>query len=52
MTNSSRKLKRNSAKIYNEISKQSKLTQEIAKALIEVKLIQEGKIKPLSLKDI
>jgi len=33
-------------------SKQSKLTLEIAEALIEVKQIQEGKIKALSLKDI
>jgi hypothetical protein len=35
-----------------ETPKVSELTQEIASALKEVKQIQEGKIQPLSLKDI
>jgi hypothetical protein len=44
-------LKKFKAKV-TETSRQSDLTLEIADALKEVKQIQEGKIKPLSLKDI
>jgi len=34
------------------VPKESKLTLEIGEALKEVKLIQEGKLKPLTLEDI
>lgn len=44
-------LKKFKAKII-ETSKESDLTQEIALALKQVKQIQEGKLQPLSLKDI
>jgi hypothetical protein len=44
-------LKKFKAKIV-EAPKESELTLQIAEALKEVKLIQEGKIKPSSLKDI
>jgi len=44
-------LKKFKAKII-EAPTESKLTMEIAEALREVKQMHEGKIKPLSLKDI
>jgi hypothetical protein len=44
-------LKKFKAKVVEE-PKESKLILEIAQAIKEVKLMQEGKIKPLSLKDI
>jgi hypothetical protein len=44
-------LKKFKAKVI-EPSKESKLTLEIAEGLKQVKQIQEGKIKSLSLKDI
>jgi hypothetical protein len=40
------------SKFEAEPTKESKLTLEIAAALIEVKKMQEGLILPLSLKDI
>jgi hypothetical protein len=39
-------------KIRIESSKVNELTKEIAFALIEIKQMQQGKIKPLSLKDV
>jgi len=44
-------LKKFKAKVI-ETPKESDLTSEIIEALKEVKLMREGKIKPLSLKDI
>jgi hypothetical protein len=44
-------LKKFKAKVI-EAPKESGLTLEIVEALKEVKLIQEGKLKPLTLKDI
>lgn len=44
-------LKKFKAKVI-ETPKQSELTLEIAAAIKEVKEMQEGKVKPLSLKDI
>jgi len=44
-------LKKFKAKVI-EPSKESKLTLEIAEGLKQVKQIQEGKIKSLSLKDL
>ncbi len=44
-------LKKFKAKVI-ETQKESDLTEEIATALKQVKQIQEGKIQPLSLKDI
>ena len=44
-------LKKFKAKVI-ETPKESKLTLEIESALKQVKLIQEGKLKPLTLKDI
>jgi hypothetical protein len=44
-------LKKFKAKVVEE-PKENKLILEIAEALKEVKQIQAGKIKPLSLKDI
>jgi hypothetical protein len=44
-------LKKFKAKVIEE-PKVSELTLEIAEALREVKQMQEGKMKPLSLKDI
>jgi hypothetical protein len=44
-------LKKFRAKVVEE-PKESKLTLEIAEALREVKLIQEGKLQPQTLKDI
>lgn len=44
-------LKKFKAKVI-ETPKESDLTLEIAEALKQVKQIQEGKIQPLSLKDI
>jgi hypothetical protein len=44
-------LKKFKAKVI-EAPKESELTLQIAEALKEVKLIQEGKMKPSSLKDI
>ncbi len=44
-------LKKFDAKV-TETPKESKLTLEIAEAIKEVKQMQEGKIQPLSLKDI
>jgi hypothetical protein len=44
-------LKKFKAKVI-ETSKESKLTLEIAAAIKEVKQMQEGKIRPLSLNDI
>ena len=45
-------MKKNSIKTKIKAQKQSKLTLEIVEALKEIKLMQEGKTKPLSLKDI
>lgn len=36
----------------NDKKQESKLTLEIAEALTEAKIVREGKIKPLVLKDI
>ena len=44
-------LKKFKAKVI-EAPKESELTMEIADALREAKLVREGKIKPLTLKDI
>jgi len=44
-------LKKFKAKVI-ELPKESELTKEIATALNQVKQIQSGEIKPLSLKDI
>jgi len=44
-------LKKFKAKVVEE-PKESKLTLEIAEALKEIKQMQEGKMRPLSLKDI
>jgi uncharacterized membrane protein len=44
-------LKKFKAKVI-ETPKESDLTEELATALKQVKQIQEGKIQPLSLKDI
>jgi len=52
MVNSNKREKVKEAKVGGEIQTESKLTLEIAEALKEVKLMQEGKIQLLSLKDI
>ncbi|HVW15867.1 MAG TPA: hypothetical protein VHB54_18700 [Mucilaginibacter sp.] len=44
-------LKKFKAKVIEE-QKESELTLQIAEALKEVKLIQEGKVQPSSLKDL
>ncbi|MBS1502984.1 MAG: hypothetical protein JST32_13035 [Bacteroidetes bacterium] len=44
-------LKKFKAKVI-EAPKESELTLQIAEALKEVKLIQEGKVQPSSLKDL
>jgi len=44
-------LKKFKAKVI-EMPRESELTLEIAEALKEIKQIQEGKMQPLSLKDI
>jgi hypothetical protein len=52
MANNSKKEGVTKIKVVGEARVESKLTLEIAEALKEVKLMQEGKIQPLSLKDI
>jgi hypothetical protein len=52
MKNLNQQGNRNKIKVAVRDSKTSKLTKEIAAAIIEVKLMQVGTIKPLGLKDI
>lgn len=52
MANLKKKLKAYGIKAPNDLAKQTKLTREIMEALLEVKLIQQGKIKPLTINDI
>jgi|GEM_PF-3220046 len=52
MANLNKKLEATGIKFPAGLAKQSKLTREIMEALLEVKLIQKGKIKPLTIKDI
>jgi hypothetical protein len=52
MIYSNKKSKKSNFKTYIKAQKSSKLTLEIIEGLKEVKLMLEGKLKPLSLKDI
>jgi hypothetical protein len=52
MLNNNKKEEVSKIKVVGEACTESKLTLEIAEALKEVKLMQEGKIQLLSLKDI